>query len=528
MKSKRMIVIAMTLVFLFGLITTANASFTDIDDSPHRDAIEKMTELGILEGVGNNLFAPERELNRAAAAKVTAFLLGYTEEDALEAAHWDPMFDDVYETDHEWAIGWINLVASEGVLKGYPEGEYKPGSDLQMVHWAAILSRILGYEEEGLSWPDDYNKLAVDLALTYGLDYSGTTVMNRAQMAQMTTTAIYDVEMPGGSKIIDIIDFETEGKDQGIAEEESQQEELEENENEYLEEVVYENVSLSVMVSKSLIPAGGGQTVVINTNVTHDNNLPAKGVPVGFFASQDDTFRKEQLSTIESITDTNGKVTATYTTLSADDDKYVSIKANVPVDDDWMEANTYILASDKGSVLEGRIINPFTGEPLSKVSIDICNVDNNNIYYMFENISDENGNYSIPVLPGEYHIRYYIDSEDKAYYNDSYTGSHHEFETDKMNIRVQMAVDPNNNYTLDTEMGIVKGVVNNLGSHSEIYLVRHDGMHTTSIANVKEDGSFIIPLREGNYEINAAGGHIINPNVKVEKGKVTDLGTFSR
>lgn len=60
-------------------------------------------------------------------------LLGYTEEDAQAAADWDPMFSDVYAgmKQHEWAIGWINLVAKDGVIKGVPGGEYKPGDELK-------------------------------------------------------------------------------------------------------------------------------------------------------------------------------------------------------------------------------------------------------------------------------------------------------------------------------------------------------------------------------------------------------------
>jgi hypothetical protein len=42
------------------------------------------------------------------------------------------------------------------------------------------------------------------------------------------------------------------------------------------------------------------------------------------------------------------------------------------------------------------------------------------------------------------------------------------------------------------------------------------------------DGSFIVPLKEGNYMVDAQGGHTLKQNVSVEKGRVTNLGTFSR
>ncbi|HNR05194.1 MAG TPA: S-layer homology domain-containing protein [Bacillota bacterium] len=523
MKTRRMVSIVVAVVFSLVMVGTAYASFTDIDNNKHKDAIEQMSELGILNGYPDGSFRPDGLLNRAAAAKVAGFLLGYTEEDAQAAAEWESMFDDVYKGmgDHEWAMGWINLVANDGVINGYPNGEYGPGDELQMVQWVAILIRTLRHEEDGMSWPDDYNLKAESLGLSANLSYSGSSVVNRAQMARMTNTAIYDVEMPDSRKLIDIVEFDTEDEPAG---EEGQ------NGDEQHEEV-YENVNLSISASKALLSAGGGQTTQITAYVTH-NDLPAEGAPVGFFAhvvSSDDD-RSQQLSTYNTVTDADGKATVTYTTLAADDNEQIFIMANTRDDSsshEWTETGTHILASNAASLIEGQITNPFTGEPYLNADIDFFNTENNN-YSMFENASDENGYYSIAVQPGEYHIRFYLDKEGGNYYSGTYEGSHHNFSSDKFNIRIEMEVGQNKTYTLDTEMGIMKGVVNNLGSHRNLYFTRQGERYSTVIAEANEDGSFIIPLREGIYGVDAEGGHILNSNVKVEKGKVTDIGTFSR
>ena len=140
--------ILLTVVSAVGLVCIMTgfsfaANYTDIDNNPHGDAILEMSRLGILEGVGNSQFAPEAELNRAAAAKVAAFLLGYNETDAAAAAQADPMFTDIEGTNHAWALGWINLMAEDGILLGVGNNQYATGDPLQMVHWETILKRVL-------------------------------------------------------------------------------------------------------------------------------------------------------------------------------------------------------------------------------------------------------------------------------------------------------------------------------------------------------------------------------------------------
>ncbi len=509
-------------VFLMVSVATAHASFTDINYNPHRESIEQMADLGILNGYPDGSFRPEGLLNRAAAAKVAAFLLGYTEENAQAAAGWDPMFSDVYVgmKQHEWAIGWINLVANDGVIKGVPGGEYKPGDELQMVQWVAILTRILGHEEEGMGWPDDYNQMGSTLGLTANLAYSGSATVNRAEMARMTTTAIFDVTRPDGKKIVDIVGFET-------AEDEPGQEEYGNDDGTH-EKVVDESVRLSVSVSERLLPAGGGQTTQISAYVTQGGSSPVEGVPVGFFANEGNNDRSQQLSATEATTDANGMVTVTYTTLAADDNKHIFILANTPDDGDWIEKCSYILASNEASLVTGRIIDPFTGEPYPNA--DISFFDTNTSYYiMFERGSDEDGYYSVAIRPGSYHIRFHLDLVEATHYSGGYTGSHHNFKADNtLELRIERSIGESKNYSVDCEMGIIKGVVTNLGSHREIYIYPTGGGGTTVIANVNPDGSFMVPVTAGSYSIDAYGGHALRRNVQVEKGQVTDLGSFSR
>ena len=144
--SKRRIVLFIILsVFLSTIVTTAAAPMTDIGDNPYRNAIEQMVELGVLDGKGGGLFWPDDNLTRSEAAKVAMFLAGFDEQDAAQAKALPQAFNDVYAGmgDHEWALGWINLAAGEGIIDGYGDGKYGPGDNLKMAQWAAILIRTL-------------------------------------------------------------------------------------------------------------------------------------------------------------------------------------------------------------------------------------------------------------------------------------------------------------------------------------------------------------------------------------------------
>ena len=173
MNKRRIVLFIILSVLLSAAVTTAAEPMTDIEKSPHRNAIEQMVELGVLSGKGGGLFYPDDNLTRAEAAKVAMFLAGFDEQDAAQAEALPQVFDDVYAGmgNHEWALGWINLAAGEGIIEGYGDGKYGPGDNLQMAQWAAILIRILGYETEELEWPIGYDQLAGELGLTEGLEY---------------------------------------------------------------------------------------------------------------------------------------------------------------------------------------------------------------------------------------------------------------------------------------------------------------------------------------------------------------------
>ncbi|WP_409229201.1 S-layer homology domain-containing protein [Gudongella sp. SC589] len=513
MKTRKNIAILMTIILLFATTTTVFAMpYRDIDNSPHRDAIEEMSRLGILQGVGNGLFSPEGELNRAAAAKVAAILLGYTQEDADDAVNRDPMFSDIVGTSHQWALGWINLMAEDGILQGVGNESYAPGNPLQMVHWVTILTRILQHEEVGMSWPDDYNEIALTLDLDDGLDYQGARVMNRAQMAQMTYKAIYEVPRPDGMHIIDLVEFEiVEFEDENPA-----------------EEIVYENTKISVKVDKTLVPAGGSQLIQVTATATYGpNNLPAANTLISIMANVDETDRNSQLSSDYGISDANGSVIVTYTTLVADDNKPVTIKAAVSDGNDWVDNGVYIMASNSASLVKGTLLNPFNGTPVEGAAV-VLEESNGGKHHFFSDATDSDGSYSIAIQPGSYFINFQMDIKGVNPYDGIYYGSHSDFRNDgTLNLRSQLKLSQGQTHTFNSNRGILTGIANNFPAGTEIYFTPL-GTQNTSLTKVADNGRFLLALDPGKYEITAFGGTIYRSSVTVETGKITNIGTITR
>lgn len=508
MKSKFLCII-LIIALLFSLSGNALASFNDIAGNPHSNEIEQMAELGILNGYGDGRFGPTDLLTRAQAAKVAGYLLGFTDQDAEEAKSWPSMFGDVYVGmgKNEWAIGWINLVASEGIIQGY-DGNYHHGDNLQMSQWAAILIRILGYEEDNMSWPGDYNSKAEQLGLTNGLNYMSKNNVNRGEMSRFSSTAIYNIQKADGTKIIDIL------QSQGQSDEEQN------------EQPTTSVATVSIKTTPEFISEGGGKAVKIDMTVTDDEGQPAEGVSIYLNADGfESSGRNQQLSKTEVVTDSNGKAEAVYTTLTQDDNKLITINLTVMGGNIELFKNIYLTAANQATKIEGTVSNPFTGDS-QYASIFIENIDFNNKPSLGGVNTDDKGNLSLIVPNDKYGFWLELDlSDNNLNINKEYTSSH--FSLTNNSIRHKLIVDTTNTsgtYTLDYNPGILKGVVPSSKAGKELYIYRITNAKDGMLIKTASDGSFIAPILPGTYDIIYMGNPDPFTRVTIKSFETKDLG----
>lgn len=104
-----------------GLSLPEQSPFTDVNDA----YVNAAYSLSIVNGIGNNLFDPNKTINRQEAAKMltaTATALGYKTDAPM------PTFDDAARID-QWAKPYIGYMVEIGVMKGSankfdPKGTY--------------------------------------------------------------------------------------------------------------------------------------------------------------------------------------------------------------------------------------------------------------------------------------------------------------------------------------------------------------------------------------------------------------------
>ncbi len=110
-------------------LAASSLPLSDIAHNAHKNAILKLNYAGVLKGYTDGTFKPEKEVTRAEFAKIAVLAMGYTEEQA-KMMQGTTAFKDL-PAGH-WATGYINLAVSQGIIKGYPDGTFKPNNNVKV------------------------------------------------------------------------------------------------------------------------------------------------------------------------------------------------------------------------------------------------------------------------------------------------------------------------------------------------------------------------------------------------------------
>ena len=113
--------------------------FTDVTEGDwFYDAVRYAYETGLMDGVGDNLFAPNSETTRAQLVTILYRLAGQP------AVSGDLPFTDV--ESGTWYTDAVLWAAQNGIVNGVSETEFAPGEDITREQLAAILYRYAAYQ----------------------------------------------------------------------------------------------------------------------------------------------------------------------------------------------------------------------------------------------------------------------------------------------------------------------------------------------------------------------------------------------
>lgn len=141
----------------------------DVKSTEYEEAVRRLVAFGIVEGFPDGTFKPENELTRAEFAKMIVIAMNL--EKAAEAVeNKKTEFGDIY--NGHWAQGYINVASSQGLIKGYEDGTFRPSNQVTYAEAVTILVRALGYQDSFLygKWPNNYISKAAELGISGPVD----------------------------------------------------------------------------------------------------------------------------------------------------------------------------------------------------------------------------------------------------------------------------------------------------------------------------------------------------------------------
>lgn len=124
-------------------------------------------------------------------------------------------FSDVSST--YWGNAYINYLSSKGIITGYPDGTFKPESNVKVNEFITMAMKSLGYSFESKSsdWAKPYIDKAIELGVIEDKEFNSYTAnITREQMASIAGNSIALTEPRVGNQLdgyikVEVKDYHT-------------------------------------------------------------------------------------------------------------------------------------------------------------------------------------------------------------------------------------------------------------------------------------------------------------------------------
>ncbi|CAN7627058.1 S-layer homology domain-containing protein [Paenibacillus sp. LjRoot153] len=180
--------------------------FTDLKDLPQdvKDKFNSLIQSGVFNGLTDDTFGLDAQMNRAQFAKVAGIIFKLTIDETLTSSS----FTDVRSDDpaNSYALPYIEALKKAGLTNGYDaEGKtYKPSGAVSRQELAAFLIRGLGLEEDAKNvtpvsdssvdaWAKGYVALALEKNLMTNQE-DGTFGGSKSATRKMLALASYEAK----------------------------------------------------------------------------------------------------------------------------------------------------------------------------------------------------------------------------------------------------------------------------------------------------------------------------------------------
>lgn len=113
-------------------VTAPGTTFSDVKNHANQTSIEALASRGIINGMGQGTFMPNKTMTRAEFAAIVTRALGLTAKDTK-------VFSDVPSS--KWYAGYIGAANSSGIVNGVGSGKFNPDGTITRQEAAAMVAR---------------------------------------------------------------------------------------------------------------------------------------------------------------------------------------------------------------------------------------------------------------------------------------------------------------------------------------------------------------------------------------------------
>ncbi len=180
MKKKLIIIFSVIISLIMMTNSFAKVTFSDVEGTKYEKAVNALVEKGVINGMEDGTFRPNKNVTRAQIAKMIALAFDLRGTEELDFSDFD---------NNHWSVKYVKMAVKNKIVKGYPEGTFKPEKNVTYAEATTMLLRAAGLEDNELkngTWPIEYMEKAEELNIFDGVkNYSNNAKATRGDIALM-------------------------------------------------------------------------------------------------------------------------------------------------------------------------------------------------------------------------------------------------------------------------------------------------------------------------------------------------------
>ncbi|MGN0711809.1 MAG: S-layer homology domain-containing protein [Anaerovoracaceae bacterium] len=197
-KGLRVLALSLSLALAFSSAVFAAELPADIEGNIYEEAIKTLVENGVVTGDTDGSFHPESNLTRAQACIMIVKAIdpqadlvnGTATQDVQSVADFSDM------TGYAWVKNYVNYAVQQGIVKGYPDGTFKPGANVTTNEMLTMVLRASGYTDDKIEgvWPEAHIEKANQIGLMDKMEEDYPATATKGMAAQMVSNQLKDLQ----------------------------------------------------------------------------------------------------------------------------------------------------------------------------------------------------------------------------------------------------------------------------------------------------------------------------------------------